>query len=66
MAKAKKVSKADKILKYLRSSRKKDFTYGEIAERFDSSGMAVGQIMKAIGRKHGKALTRRVKAKRAA
>lgn len=62
MAKSKKVSKADKVLNYLRSSRRKDFTYGELADKFDSAPMAIGQIMKSIGKKHGKAITRKVKA----
>ena len=59
---AKRVSKADKVLAYLKKSRKKDFTYGELAEKFNSAPMAIGQIMKAIGKRHGKAITRKVKA----
>lgn len=61
-AKAKKVSKADKVLAFLRKSRQKNFTYGELAKKFNSAPMAIGQIMKSIGKHHGKAITRKVKA----
>ena len=57
-----KVSKRDLVIAFLKRSRSKELTYGQVAEAVDSVAMAVGQIIKSIGNDPGmKALTKRVK-----
>lgn len=60
-----KMSSADKVLNYLRRTKKRKQSYKEVAIaalKNPKAAMAVGQILKKIGREHGKALTRKVKA----
>jgi len=54
-------AKAKKILDFLKRS-KTDHTYGELAKKFKSSGMAVGQICKSLGNQGFKKYTKKVKA----
>lgn len=59
---AKKLKLNQKIETFLKSSRRKQFTYGDLAKHFRTAPMAVGQAMSAIAARGQKRLTKRVKA----
>lgn len=52
---------SDRVFDYLKKHPGKKFTYGELAEVFDTAPMAVGQALKAIAnRPGGEKITHRV------
>lgn len=59
-----KLTSRDKVLNYLRRSKKKQ-TYKEVAIAAlhnPKAAMAVGQICKSLGKEFGKSFTKKVKA----
>ena len=55
-----KQSTKEKLIKFLIKNPNKTFTYKEVATRFDSHPLAIGQIMKSLYRTEHRDLTEQV------
>ena len=55
-----KMTKKERIIKFLQKNPDKIFTYGDLAKKFDSHALAIGAIMKSLYKTEHRALTEQV------